>query len=122
MSSADFTDSATAEKRLRAAANKLHKLVPEVAHARQVIEFASDRRKNLLAEYVAPLLAAGMGVAAAEHTARADPEYQARFEEQATQLRDAYAVVKLWEATQATYDAARSLLSMSKELIRNLQE
>ncbi len=121
-SAADFTDTARAEERLRAAANKLHELVPAVAKARQIKEFAGDRRKMLLASYVAPLLIDGKtGVAAAEHIARANLEYQLEFKTHSQHYEDACATIAEWEATQATYDAARSLLSFSKEHLRTME-
>ena len=119
MSAADYTDSAKSEQRLRAAANKLHELAPAVAKARQVKEFSSDRRKNLLARYMAPLLIGG-SVASAETTARADMDYGMGLDDLARQYREAEEVLAEWAATNATFEASRSLLSLSKELLRSL--
>lgn len=118
---ADFHDASKAEARLRAAANRLHAMAGEVAQAKQVKEFASDRRKNLLARYMAPLLASGSGATAAEMVARANPEYQQELDEQAEQYAAAERVLSEHGATMATFDAARSLLSMSKESMRVMQ-
>jgi hypothetical protein len=116
----DFNDTRQAEQRLRDASNKLHALAPDVAHAKQVLDFAGDRRKNLLARYMAPLLLHS-GVSAAETHARADAAYQAEFEALAEQSQAAEQVLAEWRATSATFDAARSLLSFSKETIRQLE-
>lgn len=120
--SADFSDSAKAELRLRNAANRLHGMTAAVAKARTIKEFSGDRKKNTLARYMASKLIGGSGVAAAEMLARATPEYQAEQETLEAQYRDACAVIAEWDATFATFEAARSLVSMSKQLMRNIPE
>lgn len=121
MTAADFTDSQHAEQRLRDAANRLQRMAKDVAKAKQVREFASDRRKNLLARYQAPLLAT-TSYAASEPIARANEAYQAEFEDLAAQFADAEHVLAEWAATNATLEAARSILSLNKTLIQNMQE
>ncbi len=121
MSEADFTSMVHTEKRLREFVNELAYLAPQRAKALQVIEFASENRKNLLARYMAPLLAEGKSVAAAEVIARADATYQANIVEQESQVRDAHAVDGEWRALMCKYDAARSLLSYGKEHLRTME-
>lgn len=122
MSQADFTDTAKVERRLRDATNELHKLVDSVALARQVKEFSSERRKTLLARFAAPLMAETKSLSPAESLARWGPDYIKELTELETQYREAERTISKWQATQATFEAARSLLSMSKELLKNLPE
>lgn len=121
---ADYTDGINAEKSLRAANNKLHELAPQVAIARQVKEFSSDRRKALLARYAIQNLTGGdgksAGVTMAETMARANINYCEELGQLERQFRDAEAVIAKWQATQATFEAARSLISLNKEIVRNM--
>lgn len=116
---ADYTDGINAEKSLRAANNKLHELAPQVALARQVKEFSSDRRKELLARFTKAYLADG-SVAQAEVSARADHGYEAGLSELEKQYQAAEHTIAKWQATQATFEAARSLISLNKEIARNM--
>ena len=116
----DFHDTAKVEKRLRDATNRLHAMVNDVALARQIKEFSSDQRKTILARYVAPLLAAGQSAVAAEAMARASDEYRAEAEIHAKQYQHAEKVIATWYAVNATWEAARSLFSMSKETMKQL--
>jgi len=117
----DFTDIKKVSERLRNANNALHEIVPEVAKARQIKEFASDRRKALLARCTAPFLEAGDSVASAEAKARANDSYKTELEILAAQYQFAEHTLAKYSALQATFDAARSLLSMSKETFKQLQ-
>lgn len=117
---ADFTESAKVEQRLKNSTNDLHKMGPDVALARQVKEFVSEQRKNLLARYVAPLLKSGRSAPQAENMARASDEYRKEIALLEKQYQHAESVIAKWGATMATYEAARSLLSFSKETLRQL--
>jgi hypothetical protein len=113
MNQADQTEFAKTQKRLRQVTNELHQMVPNVASARQVIEFSSERRKTLLAIFTAPLLA-GSSAAAAEVMARANPKYIKELTTLEGQSKEAYGVVAKWDAMNKTWDAARSLMSFHK--------
>ena len=63
------------EQRMTAAVDEIHRRSSAVAMARQVKEYASDMRKNLLATYSAPLLKDNSS-AAAETLARSNPQFQ----------------------------------------------
>lgn len=115
----DHNDALKVEQRLRAATNELHKLAEPVAMARQVKEFSSERRKALLAQFTVPLLI-GNSSAAAEAMARANPEYLAGLTALEEQYRTSENMIAKWQATICTFDAARSLMSMSKEQLRQI--
>jgi hypothetical protein len=117
---ADFSDSAKVEARLKGATNDLHKLADQVALARQVREFAPEQRRNLLARYVAPILESGRSAPQAEALARSSDEYRNEISLLEKQYQHAEAVIAKWSATIASYEAARSLLSFSKETLRQL--
>lgn len=92
---------------------QLEAIGPEVAKAKVVRDYDSDRRKNLLAEFVSPLLA-NTSATAAESVARSDAEYQRRFKELSLQLNAAYATIARESGLHARFEAARSILSCQK--------
>ena len=110
------------QRRLKNTIRRIHQLAPMVGMAKQVREYDSDRRKNLLARYVTAALKAGEGVSAAEAAGRADPSYQAELEGLAAQRAAAERTIAEWEASFATYEAARSLHSMAKTTLSTLPE
>jgi len=116
----DFQDTLKVEKRLKEATQQLHGLVDGVALARQVKEFSSDQRKALLARYMAPLLD-NRAQGTAEALARASDEYKSELEKLERQYQHAEHLIAKWQATFASFEAARSLLSMSKETMKTLQ-
>jgi len=117
----DHSHVETVQRRLESARNAIHKLAPLVGMAKQVRDYDSDRRKNLLAKYMLPHLKAGGSAAASEVDARADPAFQAEFDALAGQRSASERTIAEWDAAFATYEAARSLLSMAKETMRTLE-
>lgn len=117
----DMNDIKKVGERLRDATNALHGLVDQVALSRQIKEFSSDQRKNALAEAMAPLLREGMGVAAAEATARASDGYKAKIASYGNDYRSAEATIAKWQATNATFDALRSVYAMTRETVNKFQ-
>ncbi len=118
----DFSDTQKIADRLMSATARLQKMVPEVAHARQVKSFLSDIRKNLLAKYVVSSLKGGESSAAAEAIGRADPQFQRELGALQEQYVAAEEVLAQWDAENASYEAARSLLSYSRETLRTMPE
>lgn len=116
----DFTDTHKMAERLTDATRKLQQMSDDVGHARQVKEFVSDLKKNLLAKYVVRALKAGESATAAEAIGRADTEFQRELEALAAQAEASEKVIAKWQATQCTFDAARSLLSFSKAALQEL--
>lgn len=102
------------EEKLRNATRRIHSLAPLVGHAKQVREYDSDRRKNLLATYALPHLKAGLSATAAETEARANCLYQTQLEALSEQREASEKTIAEWEAAFCTYEAARSLLSAAK--------
>lgn len=111
---ADAHDLYALTRNLDNLALQIEAIGPEVAKAKTIRDFEGDRKKNLLAEFVAPLLANGSGVAAAEYTARAMPEYQERFKKLSQDLMAAYQTLSKEGGLQARFEAARSILSSVK--------
>jgi hypothetical protein len=119
---ADFTDSSNVAARMVTATRKLHEMSNAVGRARQVKEFCSDRRKNLLSAEAVKFLREGDSVAAAEHKARASEIYQAKLGELEKQMEEAEVVICKWSAEDASFKAAQSLLSYSRESLKTMPE
>jgi|SRR5215831_3794989 len=131
----DYSENIEAEKRLRNAIRKIHSLAVAVGHAKQVREYDSDRRKNLLAKYAmesvmhartvkqstGTITAPLKSVAAAEMDARANPAYNAELEALAGQYEASLKTIAEWESAFASYEAARSILSLQKETMRTIE-
>ena len=88
MSLADDSTAKQFQKRLAQASQEINQLAPMFGLAKQVIDYDSDRRKNLLAKYARQHIQAGESATAADRLARADPEYLAALDIQAEELRD----------------------------------
>lgn len=99
----------------------LRELAPHVGASRQVKEFASDQRKNLLAATQAQYISKGESVAAAEILARSNPVYLTKLTALEESYKQAETVLAEWQATLARFDACRSLLAMSRESMRLLE-
>lgn len=110
---ADAQDLYRLSRNLENIALQIEALGPSLADARTVREYDSDRKRNLLAEFTGPLLATNSATAA-ESIARANPEYQRRFEDLRQQLLTAHTVIARESGLQARFEAARSVLSVTK--------
>lgn len=117
---ADYGDVAALQKRLMQAADKLSAMAGNVAMARHITTFDSDRRKRALAMAAAPLLAAGQSSAAAETSARSSPEYQAAMTELGKQYTSAEKVLVEFETTKLQWETARSLLAVMRDSMKHL--
>ena len=113
----DAHDLIEIEARLSATADTLIRSASAVAMARQIKEYASDQRKNLLARYTAPLLK-DTSATAAETLARADPRYQQDLNEQMDQYRQAEQHIATWDALKCKLEALRSALNFGKSQIQ----
>src|ERR1051326_3680839 len=91
----------------------IEEIGPELAKAKAIRDFDGDRRKNLLAEFVSPLLY-NHSATAAESVARANPEFQTRFKTLSADLMAAYVTIAKESGLQARFEAARSILSVTK--------
>ncbi len=117
----DQSEISTIEQRLKSSTKRLHALSAQVGAAKQVRNYDADRRKNLLAKYVVRYLEAGESATAAEQYARADGAYQSELEFLAKGHESAEQTIAEWDAEFASFEAARSLLSMQKETMRTLE-
>jgi hypothetical protein len=116
----DRSDQEIIERRLMDATRKLHQLAPLVGAARQVIEFASDMRKNALAKQQRRYIERGEGAANSEALARSDPLYLQDIQAIELRVTEAYRVRAEWDATMCSFEAGRSLLAMTRETLRTL--
>jgi hypothetical protein len=114
----DFEDIRKLQKRLEDTRNTLHRLAPLVGVAKQIRDYDSDRRKNLLAMNMVSFLKAGHSATSAEAMARADSAYEMGFDGIARQRQDAEKTIAEWDAAFASYEAARSILSVWKETVK----
>jgi hypothetical protein len=114
----DAHDILNLEKRLADAVADISKRVDAVATARQVKEYDSDRRKQLLARYTAPHLLGDKSATAADALARADERYGAELDTLADNYRRAEKHIAEWDAAHCRMEAARSALSLAKEQIK----
>jgi hypothetical protein len=110
----DFSESTAVAERMQRATKRLHDMAAMVGIAKQIREYDSDRRKNLLATYMIKYLKEDNGVSASDAMARADERYQEELKRLGEQLADAEKTIAQWNAEQASFEAARSLLSFSK--------
>ena len=117
----DHTQSLEIAGRLRDAVQALHNLADKVGEARQVREFASERRKNLLAKFLTTYLNLDQSYSKAESLARVHPDYLEGLRELEEQQLIAEKLIAKYDAEKCRYEAARSLLSFSRTVADNLQ-
>lgn len=95
-------------------------MIELVAKARVIRDYDGERRKAILSRAVADFLKEGESAAAAEHKARASSSYADCMKLVRKELESTESVVAEWEAAKLRFEAARSLLSIQKQLITNL--
>jgi hypothetical protein len=117
----DQSEIAMIEQRLKGATGRLHQLAAAVGHAKQIREFESDRRKNLLAKYVVKHLKAGESATAAEAYGRSEEAFQTELEALAVDFEVAETTLAKWQAELCSFEASRSLLSLHKETLKTLE-
>lgn len=117
---ADYSDTLELQRKLTESADTIQAMSSDVAIARQVREYDSDRRKRLLAQATAPFLNAGDSSAAAETKARASQSYADSMKELGKQLIEAEKVLASLDALKIQFEVARSLLSLQKAAMSNL--
>jgi hypothetical protein len=117
----DHTESLEIAGRLRDTVQYLHDIADKVGEARQVKEFASDRRKNLLAKHMKLVEGANISMGYREMIARQSEDFQAGMKELEEQQLTSERVLAKYEAAKVRADAARSMLSFSKIVMDTLQ-
>lgn len=106
------------EEKMQECIARMRVMAPLVGAARQVKEFSSDQRKNILAaEQVKFIKAHGESVSAAEGLARSSPTYLEKFKALETSYADACATLAEWEAVFARFEGCRSMLAMARQTL-----
>ncbi len=111
---ADHDNILTAQHQMNAAAMDLAKMTADVADAKTVREFSSDRLKRAFSVTVAEFLEAGDSGVAAEHKSRASKAYGVHLHDLMEQYKTAMRVIEKHEALKISYECARSILSTEK--------
>lgn len=104
--------------RMQQCTKQLNDMAVTMGAAKQVREMASDRRKRALAIEMVKALKCGESATAADAIARASDGYGRELDELGKQLADAESTIATWFATEASFEAARSLLSIIKETMK----
>lgn len=122
MKAADYSTLEDLQKRMVEQCDTLDSLVEGVAKARQILDYASDRKKNALAAAVSQETAQDktLSVSLAEHRARCNRGYEAKMLQLTKESLDAEIQVAQWEVAKLRWETARSLLSIQKQLVTNL--
>lgn len=106
---ADFQDITAIHRELVTVTDEIILRSSEVAKARAVREYDSDRRKRLLAECTEPHIAAGDSATAAEVRARASAKYREGMGALFSELQAAEKAIAADNARHARLDALRSI-------------
>jgi hypothetical protein len=103
-----------AQRQLNTCALALEEMAHDVADAKTVKEFSSDRVKRAFSVQVASFLEAGDSGVAAEHKARASKEYGTHLHDLAEQYKTALRIIEEHDALKVKFESARSILSTEK--------
>lgn len=117
---ADDSVMAGAQAQLNKCALRLAAMSMELALAKQLKEYDSDRRKQALAVAMKVFLDSGESAAAAECKARAGDYYANKLAELGEQYKSALQTIEKADATRVLFEAARSLLSVERAKINIL--
>lgn len=120
MKTADYSTISQIQDRLIEASDALDGMAEDVAKARQIREYDSDRRKRALSCAVMDFLKTGESATAAEHKARASESYADMMKARGKELEVAETIIAKWDAVKIKWQTAQSLLSMHKSLVTNL--
>ncbi len=111
----DGQDICQIEERLRETVKDLERRTTAVAEARQVLKFAVNMEKALVAKYTVKHLLAGKSAAASKMLALADPEYKKEFDDLRAVFQRAQKHIEDYSVANTKFEAARSLLSSAKQ-------
>jgi hypothetical protein len=103
-----------AQKQMNSCASQISKMANDVADARTVKEFNSDRLKRAFSVEVSRFLESGDSGVAAEHKARASKEYGTHLHDLGEQFKTAMRVIEQHDALKVKFESARSILSTEK--------
>lgn len=97
---------------------RMRTMAPLVGAARQIKEFSSDQRKNILAAEQIRFITRGESVSAAENLARSSPAYLEKFKALERNYAEACGNLAEWEAVFARFEACRSMLAMARQTLQ----
>lgn len=103
-----------AQKQMNGCALELERMAFDVADAKTVKEFSSDRVKRAFSVQVASFLESGDSGVAAEHKARASKEYGTHLHDLSEQYKTALRIIEQHDALKVKFESARSILSTEK--------
>lgn len=103
-----------AEEQMMQCVLELERIAQDLADAKTVREFSSDRLKRAFSVSVEEFLTAGDSGVAAEHKARAGKAYGAALHDLSQQYQAAMRVIERANALQVMHESARSILSTEK--------
>lgn len=115
-----MTDNETVSKaqaQMNRAALDLAKMAQDVADAKTIKEFSSDRLKRAFSGAVAEFLGAGDGLGASEHQARASAAYGAHLTDLELQYKEALRVIEKHDALKVCFQSAQSILAVERQKI-----
>jgi hypothetical protein len=111
------TDNDTVTKAMKAmneCALAIAKMTSDLADARTVKEFSSDRVKRAFSVEVERFLTAGDSATASEHKARASAQYGSSLHDLGEQYKTAMRTIEQHEGLKVRFESARSILSTEK--------
>lgn len=114
MSLTDNDTITQAQKQMNRCALDIAKMTNDLADAKTIKEFSSDRLKRAFSVEVERFLTAGDSAAAAEHKARASAQYGSALHDLSEQFKTAMRVIEQFEALKTKFESARSILSCER--------
>ena len=103
-----------AQAQMNGAALELVKMANDVADAKTIKEFSSDRLKRAFSVTVAEFLDQDMSSAASEHKARASTAYGAHLADLMEQYKQAMRVIEQHDGVKCKFESARSIVSCER--------
>ena len=121
-SDADYATIAELQLRMERLLDALDKEAEAYANARQITEFASDRRKTALADAFTAIQSNDpeASATAAEHRARASQGYKDKMKQLMQDHMKAETVLANYDVLKTRLDVARSLLAVERVKVERL--
>lgn len=116
----DAHDLIELEQRMTKGAENISHYEDAVAQSKQIVEFVSEEKKNLLAKFSSVYVRSGQSAAAADTLARSDENYLKEYNELKDRFARAQKHIAHWDALHCIYEAARSAFSASKSMMNIL--
>jgi hypothetical protein len=113
----DNHDILDAEREMTKAIQTMESQLASVAMARQVVDFAGERRKTSLSRIVVEHLNADKSGTESEHRARADERYKQECQTIMKQTAEAEKIIMQNDIARHKFEAARSILSVRRAQI-----